>query len=399
MKLGFVYDSFLPNIGGIEVIMLHLGTELVKRGYDVTVFTRNAVQYKRAALRPTEYINGILVKRLGTSFPPSISLDPRIVSDLISLNFDLIHAFSYHFAFNFVNIASLVSILKKKPLVATPIYNPIRAKFYRTFSSKVTTLLFDQNIGPRILKKANLVTALSKSEADFYRQHGISNLRIIPEGVYISKPPLENVVRFKEKYGLIDKVILAVGRLESYKGQDLLLKAFQIVLKYFPKAKLLIVGKDWGKLAELEKIVEEGKCNKNVIFTGSISETELECAYESADVVVHPSLFETFTRIALEAWSHKKPIICFDLGGPTEFITAETGILVKYRDVDSLGRMIIKLLSDEELSKAMGENGYLAVKSKYLWSKIVKEYELVYELATRANRQTILNDAIKGKHY
>jgi glycosyltransferase involved in cell wall biosynthesis len=375
MKVCLVYDSFLPNIGGIEVVMYHIGKELLKRGNSVTVLTRNVVQSKPADLEPLENIDGIIVKRYNNIF------SFRFVSDLVNSDFDVIHVFSYQFAVNLTNIASFLSKLVNKPLVVTPIYNPIRPTFKRTFFSKFAAIVFDQKIGIEILKRASLVTALTASEAEFYRKNGVTRVRVVPEGVYISKVSFDEVSKFKEKYDLTDQVVLSIGRLEAYKGHDLLLRAFASVVKMLPNSKLMVVGKDWGALLKLKKIAYEEKCESNIIFTGLLSDDEVACAYEAADVIVHPSKFETFVRTALEAWSHKKPIICFNLGGPTEFIHSNMGILVKYGDISELGEMILKLLENKELSKIMGLKGFQAVRRTHLWKNVVDEYECVYKMA------------------
>ncbi len=368
-------------MGGIEIVMLNIGTELVKRGHDVTVLTLNAFDSKRSALRSTENIDGIHVKRFSfPPFPEDILFLPRLVSDMISSDFDLIHVFSIGLGL-FTNTVILTAILQKRPFVATPVHHQYTKSSYGISLRKCLRLFFLEKIRPRILKRASYVTASTEFEAAFYRQHGVSNVKVIPEGIHVSRPPVESVINFKKKYDLDSKIVVSVGRITEYKRQDLLIKAFSQVLHQFPQAKLLIVGKDWGYLPTLKKTAEECNCQRNVIFTGLISDDDVSCAYESADVVAHTSYDESFVRIALEAWSHQKPIVCFDLGGPTEFIKPNMGTLVKYGDTEKMGKMILKLFLDENLSREMGENGYNAVETKYLWSKIAKEYESVYALA------------------
>ena len=384
MKIGLVYHHFLPNIGGIEKLMLNIGTELLNKGHDLTIITTNSRESKPSTFRKIETIDGLLVKRFNILPIAGKFIAPKLMHYLLSSDFDIIHVFSYHPTF-FTNLCSIISILNKKTIVTTPIYNPIRVRLSKTFFSKCGATLFEKKIGIEILKRMNYVIALSQSEENFYRLHGISKVKTIPEGIYLPKTTIETKTKFKKHYDLTDRVILSVGRIEEYKRQDLIIRAFTSVLNEYPRAKLLIIGKDWGYLPTLKKIAEDCKCEENVIFTGVLSESDLNCAYESSNVVVHASSFETFARIALEAWSHKKPIVCFDIGGPTEFIKPNMGALIKYGDIEAMSKAIIKLLSNDQQSRFIGYNGYVEVEQKYIMSRIVAEYEKVYKLARKAN--------------
>jgi len=385
MKILFVYYCFYPTIGGIENLMLGIGKELHRKGHEITVFTTNVIKDKSAVLKPEEKIQDIYIKRFNPlPFPNSAFVTPSMIPQLCSASFDLMHVFSYHPVF-MTNASCLVSKLLKKPLVMTPIYNTIRTTLYQNFITRSYSEFFDEKIGPIILRRADYVTALTTSEADFYRTCGVKNIKVVPEGIDIpNPPPAAEIQKFREKYLLDGEVLLSVGRIIKYKGLDFLIKAFAYVLKRFPIAKLLIVGEDWGYLSSVKRIVSELKCDENVVFTGLLNNLELACAYEAADFVVHPSYFETFIRIALEAWAHRKPIVCFNLGGPTEFITPETGILVKYGDLHEMRDAITKLLSNQKLCKSMGENGYRLVSSKYSWDNIATELENIYQLACKA---------------
>ena len=64
-----------------------------------------------------------------------------------------------------------------------------------------------------------------------------------------------------------------------------------------------------------------------------------------------------------------------------DIIETESGLIIEPRNSELLAQSIIKLLSDKELMKVMGENGRLLVKTKYEWQEISKRiYELYEEL-------------------
>ena len=379
MRILFVNISYLPTIGGVEVIMHNLARGLVAKGHDVAVIAPNTLDLKPAKLKKEECIDKVKVRRI-KAFQLLPRTNPWLTPEIFTAiaNTDIVHVFSYHPAF-ITNAAYITTKIKKIPLVVTPIFHPLNSLPDLRFHQKFWASLYRKVLGPKILRLADAVTALTKTEADFYRANNLKNVFVIPEAVSLKTETISQsgLQPFRKKYGIGDaKVIICVGRIVSYKGLDLLVRAFAAVSETLTKSKLLIIGKDLGYRQELERIIRELSCQDNIVFTGDISNEELYRAYEVADVVVHPSLFEAFCRIALEAWSHKKAIIAFDKVG--EPVSEETGVLVKFGDVEGLAKAIIKLLSDEALRQNLGQRGYEQVQKFYNWDKVVSDLEQVY---------------------
>lgn len=364
--------------------MHSIAKKMIERGHEVTVITSNTKQLKHAELKKEEYIDGVKIKRVRIyQFLPYryLFFAPGIIPAILKEKGDIVHIFSYMPTF-ITNVPPVVSKIKGIPLVMTPIFHPRRQSItYVGFLQKKLGCFYDNIIGPRILKLADHVTGLTENEVKFYRAKGIRHVSVIPEGIsvesniYVSK---EYQREFKEKIGIKDeKVVLSVGRIGKYKGLDMLVRAFAKMQIEVPNSKLVIIGADWGYQKEVENIVNEFGCNEDVIFVGEVRYKELCCAYEIADVVVHPSLFETFCRIALEAWSHKKPVIVFDEVG--EPVTPSTGIIVKYKDENGLAEAMVKLLTDKDFACNIGENGYKLVHERFIWDKIADQFEDIYE--------------------
>jgi len=386
MKVCKVYITYLPSVGGIEMLMHGLARKLVEKGIGVEVVTSNKIMFRCAMLKPVERIDGVRVRRikayniLGYRYS---FFTPGLGSILKTAGCDIVHVFSFLPAF-MTNAACVLAKMWGIPLVVTPIYHPHRCITYRGRLQKLTMTLFDRFLGMAILRLADAVTALTEAEAAVYRARGLRDIHVIPEGVSLPENGLspKHIQEFKNKFGLCNsQLVLSVGRLAWYKGLDLLVSAFMQVKKSVPRVKLVIVGADWGYRQRLESYVRELGLVDDVVFTGSLSEQELHCAYASADVVVHPSLFETFCRIALEAWCYQKPVIAFDRVG--EPVTASTGILVPYRDVDKLAEAIIQLLCNKALARQLGLNGYRTVEEKFRWEIVADKFIEVYRQVKR----------------
>lgn len=379
MRILQVYFFYLPNIGGIETVMYNLGREMIKRGHEVVVFTSKALKFEAAGLKAYEEIDGIKVFRFTLIPMPNkyVFLTPGVMNAIDRVRPDIIHVFSYFPSF-ITNVVAFQAKIRRIPLVFTPIYNPRRINRYKTLFQRVIGSFFDYKFGIRILKMADAVTALTKEEANFYRERGIKNVEVVPVGVTVKNIPQSRIRQISGKYGLDScQVVLSVGRIVEYKGVDLLVQAWKIVQEELLSAKLVIVGGDWGYMQQAKVLADKLGC-RNIIFTGEVEEEKLSALYEISNVIVAPSKFETFGIIAIEAWSHKKPIITFDLAGVTEHITPDMGIKVSRFDIGKLANAMITLLRDEKIALRMGEEGYRKYLGSYTWEKIANKLEKKY---------------------
>jgi len=145
-------------------------------------------------------------------------------------------------------------------------------------------------------------------------------------------------IRKKYKLGK-DPVCLYVGRISPHKGIYLLIKAFSLVLKEIPSAKLIIAGKptfdSYSK--ELKRL-----SNDSVIFTGFVPDEELPAYYAACDVYTTASLWEGFDIPAVEAQACGKPVVAFNLCSHPEVV--KKGILVKPNSIKEFSKAIMHLI-------------------------------------------------------
>lgn len=385
MRILFVFIQFLPNVGGTELPMYYYAKELVRRGHHVMVFTANAVRLKPSNLKEKESIDGILVRRFRFFPIPFYNLfffAPSLISYLLSVKVDVIHVFSWIPSF-FILVPCFIAKIRKIPLVLYPQCYPERFGYYPSIVKRVIGIFMDRTIGPRIMKRANYVIALTNREAEFYEKNKVKNVEIIREPIFLkAHPQRREILKFKKKYGIHenDIVLLSVGRIVEYKGIHTLIKSLPEVLKYIHNVKLLMVGEDWGFLSECVKLSNELNCERNVIFTGLVNDEELSCAYEVADVVVVPSFFEGYGRVVLEAWVHRKPVIVTNTVGLAELVSGRGGRVVRTGDSNNLAYAIVELVSDLDLAKSLGKSGHQLLQKEFTWEAAVTRLENIYNL-------------------
>ena len=139
-------------------------------------------------------------------------------------------------------------------------------------------------------------------------------------------------------------VLGVVGSLYPVKGHRFLLEAMPEVLRRWPKAQLLVIGRGELEVA-LKEQVERLAIGANVHFLGM--RQDVPRLLSVLDVFVLPSLSEGLSLALLEAMASGKPVVATRVGGNPELIDhGRTGFLVQSEDAKDLAANLLKLLND-----------------------------------------------------
>ena len=167
------------------------------------------------------------------------------------------------------------------------------------------------------------------------------------------------------------KIILVPGRLTSWKGQELLIEAINLVkieLGY-EAFHVVILGSDQGRdlyKKKLIRLTEQYRLTKQIKFIDHCKDMAL--AYKISDIIISPSIEpEAFGRVAVEAQSMEKLIIASNIGGSNEtIINKKTGFLFEAGDAKALSTKIINAITMDEMSlEIMGKEGRKNVIKKF----------------------------------
>ena len=167
------------------------------------------------------------------------------------------------------------------------------------------------------------------------------------------------------------KIILVPGRLTSWKGQELLIEAINLVkieLGY-EAFHVVILGSDQGRNLYKKKLIrltEQYRLTNQIKFINNCEDMAL--AYKVADIVISPSIEpEAFGRVAVEAQSMEKLIIASNIGGSNETIVdKKTGFLFESGDENDLSKKIIRSITMDEISiQLMGKEGRKNIIKKF----------------------------------
>jgi glycosyltransferase involved in cell wall biosynthesis len=155
---------------------------------------------------------------------------------------------------------------------------------------------------------------------------------------------------------------VCVARLEKRKGVEKLIKAWPLVIKEVPDARLVIVGEGIGA-SSIDRTIN--RIGQSVRRIGSLPFDELRALVGRADVAVCPSYLEGYGLAAAEAMAAGVAVVATDCEGLRSLIKHdETGLLIRTDDTDNLARGIIRLLQQDGLRERLARNARVFIRTE-----------------------------------
>lgn len=171
-----------------------------------------------------------------------------------------------------------------------------------------------------------------------------------------------------------DLVVACVGRLAAEKNLALLSAAFAAIRRQQPRARLLLVG-DGPLRAELAQQWPDA------LFAGQRSAEDLAAHYASADLLLFPSLTETFGNVTTEAMASALPLVAFDHAAAGQLIRdGHDGLLAPPGDARCFVRQALALAGDREWRACVGARARERV-SGLGWPAIAARLEVLLQRA------------------
>jgi len=376
MKTLQVISYFAPSWGGDVNVCYNLSRELTERGHDVTIITTD-YKYDPDYAQSLENVEVIPFRRVANLglFLYSPGMKRWMMSNIS--NYDIVHLHNFRSYQN--NIVCKYAREFDVPYIVQP-----HGSLPRIVEKEGLKQLYDLVWGNDILQNASKIIAVSGNEVEQFREFGIPDekITVIPNGVSDILPAsLPPAGQFRKQYDIHEKhIILYVGRLHKRKGVDFLIRAFNSFVQSWTgeDVALVIAGPDDGYRSVLEDLVEQLDLAGKVRFVGFIP--YLATAYQDADVLVYPSVYEIFGLVPFEALLCGTPVIVTDDCGCGEIVEeAKCGYLVHYGDVAGLGETLRFALEHPDVNARMVEAGRRYIEEHLAWESVVKQVEEMYE--------------------
>ncbi len=267
-------------------------------------------------------------------------------------DFDIIHA--HDWTSYLAGVAA--KIVSNKPLILH-----VHATSYdQAASSNVDPEMF--NIEKEAFSLADRIVTVSQFTKNIIvNNHGVDHKKVvvIHNGCDVSEPPrYEPTLSELKRQG--KKIVLYHGRISIQKGVDHLVWAARRVVDIDPNVVFVISG--WGDMHRqvVEQVGALGLSN-NFIFAGALWDEERDRMYQSADLVVMPSVSEPFGLVPLEAVRHGTAAVISKQSGVAE-VTAHM-LKVDFWDVDEMTNKILAALRYPVLRQQMINEGQSELKN------------------------------------
>lgn len=389
MKICIFTPGWLPvhwnfGAGGIEIHVLQLVNNLMKRGHQITIITtRHPQGIEKETIEGLNiyYVGDKPMQCTGTFYRDSVYL-------FKSLNmrerFDIVHSQDYA-GYGFAKHWN------GNPHIVTSHGTPINVlksilEVGNYKSSPKIPLVFKSHfsIAPVIFKKCDrIVTVSNELNEDIKCQYKIPGYKIItiPNGIDENKFKPIDSSELKKKIGIeTDKLILFVGGISKQKGLHILINSFLEIYEGRKDIALLIIGSG-PYLNKIKKKINKFRLDNEIVFIDKLQNDELPQYYNMADVLVVPSLgMEGLPLVVIEAMSCGIPIIASRLGGiPTAIENMKNGILFEPGNALELSEKILELLNNKELADNFGKAGRKRAIEQFSLDRMVEQTIRVYE--------------------
>ncbi|GAC1641053.1 MAG: glycosyltransferase [Ktedonobacteraceae bacterium] len=324
------------DAGGMNVYIRELATEMGRRGNTIDIFTRQTHEHIPQTIQLAPNVRVIHIKtgprapmHKNNLFPyiPSFAAQIAMFADAESRSYDVLHS---HYWLSGVAGSQLA---RRWDIPHVTMFHTLaRLKQLAHPNEQEPQQRLDME--QRLMQSADRVIAATIDErTQMMRYCGAtaSRIQVVPCGVDLKLFVPYPQQQARECLGLDPQqpVVLFAGRLDPFKGPDILLRAAALMEE---EAQVVIVGgaltgdKD---LQHLRVMALELGIEHRVRFLGAQPQHILPQLYSAANVTVVPSYHESFGLVAVESLACGTPVVATRAGGLTTVIqNDENGYLV-----------------------------------------------------------------------
>nr|BBH95097.1 glycosyl transferase family 1 [Thermogemmatispora argillosa] len=325
-----------PDAGGMNVYIRSLARELGQRQIAVDIFTRRTDEHLPPIVPLGPRTRVIHVEAGPIARLPKQDLYPylpqfcaAVESFRLSegLTYDLVHSHYWLSACAGLELARRWGIAH-----VTMFHTLARVKLLSDPSSQEPPLRAQMEA--RVVAEVDRIIAATTEERlhllNLYAASPV-RIRVIPCGVDLRHFAPQDRFKARQRYQLpFDRpLILFAGRLDPFKGPDMLLQALALMEE---QAEAVIVGgklRGDRELQRLRRLAASLGLTSRVHFLGALPPCEMPFIYSAVDVTVVPSCNESFGLAAVESLACGTPVVATRVGGLAAIVRhGETGYLV-----------------------------------------------------------------------
>jgi glycosyltransferase involved in cell wall biosynthesis len=266
---------------------------------------------------------------------------------------------------------------------------------FHSYFGKLKTIFY-KNIERFLAKKSTAIIAISEKQkqelVDIHHICEAKKVYVIPLGFDLSKfreNMAEKRKNFRTEYNVDDDeiVISIIGRLVPVKNHYLFLEVLKAVSEQTTKKiRAFIIG-DGEMRFEIETkatalnipFSNENTKSKKALLTFTSWIKEIDIALAGSDIIALTSFNEGTPVSLIEAQAADKPIVSTNVGGIENVVLKnETALLCENDNSAQFTEALLKLIENDQLRTVMSEKGWISVKDKFHFTRLVNDMENLY---------------------
>jgi len=381
LKIALVIDHFDPRRGGRESYTVSLGRGLVRSGHEVHVFAHTGAEVGEE----------IRFHRLPSiSYPrwaKSLSLALSAYLVLRSKDFDVVQGVGripcvdVHRPGGGAELASLIQGLRAREKGPDRFFTAIRRilNLKAGVNILIERTLYGASDPPIIVANSQKV---KKDILRFYRWMDPSKIRVIYNGVDVDRFHPRNKGRLgqgvRRAFGLVEDTVVILFMAHNFrlKGLHCLIRALGGIGKDTGNWVLLAAGR--GRKGPFERLAKRCGIGDKTHFLNGVGNPE--AILGASDILVHPTFYDPFSNVCLEAMASGVPVITTSHNGAVEIIQDGVSgyIIPDPRSVDLLGQRILALIMNSQERERMGDEAR-GIAEKFSWDRHLCEMEALYK--------------------
>jgi glycosyltransferase involved in cell wall biosynthesis len=360
MRIAYLTSLFMPCLGGAEIFLHHLATDMAHRGHYAVVIAPGSKKHRHAFEMAYPHVRALRAR--SKRFLPGIAL-PSLLAAHLRHRFDLVHCQGeYHETITACHFNRMTGV----PYVCRPVGGG--------FSNVEGHPKLQQKLS-RALSRAGLMIAQGAFLRQRMMDHGIPDAKIVTihNGVRI-----DEVRQFLKYQPIVEPpYLLYAGGLKPVKGYDIAVKAFGQIADLFPDLKLVVIGID-QKRAAFNALVTQLGLAERIRYLNLCDRQTTMTLFCHAEIYLCPFHRSPFSNANLESLAAGTPIIATAVEGNIEQIRdGVEGFLVPPGNPEAMAQKIKVILSDAALHQRFREQAVYR-SHNFEWSHMVDRYEAHY---------------------
>lgn len=354
-----------PEAGGAEVFTYEVMQRLIKQGYSFTLFTSS---YEAA--RSNDNINGINVIRQGGKY--TVYSKAKRYCARNKSNFDVV--------VDEINVKPFLTpkFVNELPVLGF-VHQVSRGGLFYELPFPLNYIVYYYLIKRWLNNYINTpIITVSESQKRILQEFGVQEVYVVPEGLSIT--PLVKVPK-KDT----NPTVAFIGRLRGYKLPDHALRAFALIKRELPDARMFVIGDGYMR-PRLERMNV-----KDVTFYGRVNDETKYTLLSKAHLVLVPSVEEGWGLVVTESNAMGTPTVVYDVSGLRDSVKdGQTGIVVHSNSPKELAAAALKLLKDEESLTKLSQNA-LSYSKQFSWNRTADAFDVVVKTVSHQSQKKTSN--------